>query len=85
MMLTLGISPLFCSTAAFFRLTLSTTNLPDSAVTNSEQFRTIHSHIPHRPQQHPDRRYETLSNFGTLTQNSLLTYLLTYSMEQSPS
>jgi hypothetical protein len=65
MTLTSRIPPflLYCS---ILPLTLSTTNLPDSAVTNSEQFRTIHSHIPHRSQQHTDRRYATLSNFGTL-------------------
>jgi len=64
MMLTLRISPflLYCS---ILPPTLSITNLRDSAVTNSEQFRTIHSHIPHRSQQHTDRRYATLSNFGT--------------------
>ena len=65
MALTLRISPflLYCS---ILPLTLSTTNLPDSAVTNSEQFRTIHSHISNRSQQHAVRGYATLSNFGIL-------------------
>jgi len=49
MMPTLSISPflLYCS---ILPITMLTTNLPDSAATNCEQFRTIHSHISNRSQ-----------------------------------
>ena len=64
MMPSLSISPflLYCS---ILPNTLLTTNLPDSAATNSEQFRTIHSHISNRSHQQTERRYATPSNRGT--------------------
>jgi len=62
----LSISPfqLYCS---ILPITLLTTNVPDSPATDSEQFRTIQSHISERFLQHTHRGYATLSNCGTLT------------------